>query len=863
MPSTSLTYVKGSGTPGYVDVPVTSSPTGLFFAVNTANLPIWLTVDSTTATAPRSLRFSSTMVCDTLAPGTYTATIYLKVSGYADTPITVKLQLNNKAPRLSVSEGTTRNISWTLGSATPTAVITAVSSDSPLAYTATSGGTLAPIIQDSQKSGLAYNFGTQIGITFDPLKFAAASPGSVLTGTVTITWGSPSSTIVVTFNITIVSAAPTLSSVSPASIPTAAAGQTFTVVLNGAGFVTSTELSQKTKVGIVVGGVIVTDTNFAVTVVNASNINLTITVPATADANLPFAAGGSVVLGLCNPSGTTCSTPAGQATLTIGSGPIVQAVVSASSFTQVAPGTLTTTSAYDMLSIFGANFCSSNATGCSSSQILYGTPDALTQRYPTTLSPDSSSTPRNLSVTFYVHGAGGASLGSAPLLFATNSQVNLVVPAAVNAHLGAGAVDLVVNFGTAAMPLVETPSATSAIYNLNVAAADPGVFTVGANGQGIAATLNAITYLQITQANPAGMRTTAADSDTVALYVTGLGVPDSTATNTSGGSNGAPADCIATSEYQSTLQSASGVSPALTNMDGAIIQYSLIDPSRLPPCMATSGGGGTMPSVTIGGVAVTTVGYAGFVDSTVAGLYQINVTMPSPTGSFTTSTGSTITNVIAPVQLPVVVTVNGMSSQAGVNLWVAPRLMVAPPSGAGLSGTVGVAWSSTNNAVVASEGNGPYTYAVTSGLLPAGLTLSSGGLITGTPAANTGGTYVVTVTATDSSPVPVTGSVTFTVNVAADLFMALTVAAPTGSAGAHPAITTVRATGGKVAYTYALGTVTAPSGGAASDITLNTTTGAVSVGSGSVAGTYTVTVTATDTNSPALTGSITFTITLT
>jgi hypothetical protein len=149
-------------------------------------------------------------------------------------------------------------------------------------------------------------------------------------------------------------------------------------------------------------------------------------------------------------------------------------------------------------------------------------------------------------------------------------------------------------------------------------------------------------------------------------------------------------------------------------------------------------------------------------------------------------------------------------------------------------------------------------------LLPAGLTLSNAGVISGTPAANTGGSYIVTVTATDSSPVPVTGTVTFTVVVAADLFMTSSVSSPTGSAGgAIASATRITATGGKVAYTYALGTVTPPNGGAASDITLNTTTGVVSVGASSVAGAYTVTVTATDsTTGTALTGSITFTITL-
>ena len=66
--------------------------------------------------------------------------------------------------------------------------------------------------------------------------------------------------------------------------------------------------------------------------------------------------------------------------------------------------------------------------------------------------------------------------------------------------------------------------------------------------------------------------------------------------------------------------------------------------------------------------------------------------------------------------------------------------------------------------VVATGGTSGYTYAVTSGLLPAGLSLI-GGVITGTPGANTAGTYVLTVTATDSAVPPVTGSVTFQLQV--------------------------------------------------------------------------------------------------
>jgi hypothetical protein len=54
-----------------------------------------------------------------------------------------------------------------------------------------------------------------------------------------------------------------------------------------------------------------------------------------------------------------------------------------------------------------------------------------------------------------------------------------------------------------------------------------------------------------------------------------------------------------------------------------------------------------------------------------------------------------------------------------------------------------------NQAMSASGGVAPYAFTVTSGALPAGLTLGNNGLLSGTPTA--GGTYNFTVTATDSS----------------------------------------------------------------------------------------------------------------
>lgn len=851
-----LSYTKGSGSPGHVDVAVTSTATPApFFAVDTATLPIWLTVDATTGTTPKSLRFSSTTVCDTLAPGTYSASVGLKVSGYGALTVPVSLLITNSAPRLSVAEGTTRNISWTVGQPLPTPFITAVSTDSPIPYSITTGGTLAPIVAAFEQKGLAYSFGTQIPVTFNPLQFAAAQPGSVLTGTVTLTWGTPASTIVVTFNITIQAPGATLTGLTPASLPTSNPGQTFTVVLTGTGFVTSTDPTQKTKVGIVVGSAIVADTNIATNVVNPSNIILTITVPASADALLPFSpsgAGGSVVLGICNPSGGTCSTPTATATLSIGSNPIIQSVTSASAFVQVSAPALQNIAPYDMLSIFGSNFCSSGGSGCSSNQILAGTPDPISLRYPTSVTPDAAGpTQRSLSVTFQTHGSSPTAIGTGSLLFATNGQINVLVPAAVTAAIGSS-VDIVVNFGYGTGSTMRS----SPPFTVNVVATNPGIYTIGADGQGESAALGS-NYAVINDVNPAGMRSTASDSDTIQLYVTGLGAPDSTADNGSAGSAGTwSSDCVSTSTFLSSLNAATGL--ALTSLDGTLIQTLLLNTNRLVPCIVSSSA--DVPSVTIGGVAGTVV-YAGWVADSIAGLYQVNVTLPGSTaGPFTPVTGPAISSIASPVQLPVVVTANGRSSQSGVAVWVTPRLLVSPPSGAGLSGTVGVPWSSSSNSVVASEGTSPYRYALTSGLLPAGLSLNGGtGAITGTPAANSAGSYVVTVTATDSAHVPVTGTATFTLTVAGGLFMTTSGTPPyNGTFGtANASLATTTATGGVYPYGYA---ITAPST-IPVGMTVGASSGVVGVTALTPAGSYNVTITATDsTGGTPLTGSISYSV---
>lgn len=629
--SISMSHVKGSGTAQTQNVNITSSSAGTYFTVNTTTLPIWLTVNTTYAFAPASLTFSTTTVADTMPPGTYSATVYLQVYGLGDLPVSVTLFVTNSAPKLSITSANPAAITWVQGSAPPTAAITATSSDSPIPYTITTGGNLTPIVSAAQLSGLAYSFGTTIAVTFPAQIYETAQPGTVITGTVSFTWGSPAQITVVTINLTVSSPGAVLNSLSPGTIPTAVSPMTFPVVLSGSGFVGGSNTALTTKVGIVVGGLMVADSNLSLpNVVNPSSIIETISVPSTGDALLPFApggvngvVGGTVTLGVCN-GNCFGQAPTGTMVLTIGGGPVIQGVTSSSSFTEVTAPAMPSIAPYDMISIFGENFCSSVGTGCSTNTLLSNSPQGATLTYPTFLSPDPAPAPnatdtrRKLTVTFYSHGgpytSGGA---SAPLLFATNGQINAMVPGGLTP---ATTYDIVVGFSSNTATLTSTP------FPVSVATSDPGIFTIGSDGQGGAAALENSTGALITSAAPAGLRALTganADSDILQIYMTGLGAPTSTFSNAGTGSSISPTDCVAatsgTGNYLSALNTAAGTT--LTNIDGAVIQASLLNTGVLAPCFTTE------PTVKIGGVAGT-VTYAGFVPNTIAGLYQIDVQLP-------------------------------------------------------------------------------------------------------------------------------------------------------------------------------------------------------------------------------------------
>lgn len=99
----------------------------------------------------------------------------------------------------------------------------------------------------------------------------------------------------------------------------------------------------------------------------------------------------------------------------------------------------------------------------------------------------------------------------------------------------------------------------------------------------------------------------------------------------------------------------------------------------------------------------------------------------------------------------------------GVDWFPAPGSTVVITTAASLpNATQGTSYSQQ---LAAFGGTTPFSWAVTSGTLPTGLTLSTGGLLSGTPTVS--GTSTFNITVTDSSSPALTGSLQFTLLVAA------------------------------------------------------------------------------------------------
>ena len=221
-----------------------------------------------------------------------------------------------------------------------------------------------------------------------------------------------------------------------------------------------------------------------------------------------------------------------------------------------------------------------------------------------------------------------------------------------------------------------------------------------------------------------------------------------------------------------------------------------------------------------------------------AGTLPAGLAINTSTGAIT---GTPTTVIAANVTVRVTDAVGGTATQARtITIVAAPTMTGTLPDG-----QLSVPYSS---GFTVNDGIGPFAWSVSSGTLPAGLTIStSTGLITGTPTAT--GTSTITVQVTDVNNLTTTrsGTITVTAN------PAVTFTPPNGEVGvtytAQPT-----AAGGTSPYTWAVSSGTLPAG-----LAINATTGAItgSPTTAIVAASVTVQVTDANARTASQTGTIT------
>jgi hypothetical protein len=169
------------------------------------------------------------------------------------------------------------------------------------------------------------------------------------------------------------------------------------------------------------------------------------------------------------------------------------------------------------------------------------------------------------------------------------------------------------------------------------------------------------------------------------------------------------------------------------------------------------------------------------------------------------------------------------------------------------NGVQGVAYSQT---LAATGGTGAYTWQLTSGTLPTGLTLTAAsGLISGTPSAVVSATPL-TFKVTDSGSTAQNASANLTLTITPPTLSITTTSLATGAVGS-PYTQTLAATGGTGSYSWQVVSGTLPTG-----LVLHAATGQISGTPTAAANLTPIGFKATDSGSPAQTATATLTMTI-
>ena len=323
---------------------------------------------------------------------------------------------------------------------------------------------------------------------------------------------------------------------------------------------------------------------------------------------------------------------------------------------------------------------------------------------------------------------------------------------------------------------------------------------------------------------------TASGSPASTFTVSAGALPTGLTLASGGAISGTPS---AAGTFTGTIQAANGTAPNATQPFSIVITQAPAFTSAPPPTNGTVGTAYNFTCTASGSPASTFTVTAGALPTglSLSGSGAISGT-PSVSGPFTgtiTAANGTLPNATQAFSITI-----GAAP-------VAPTFTSSPPPS---TGTMGVVY----NHICTASGSAPITFTVTSGNLPTGLTLSTGGTISGTPTAT--GNFSGTITAANSTLPNATQGFSITITQPPTI----TSAAPTGTGIVGTPYNFSCTASGTTPITFTVGSGALPTG-------LTLASGGAISGTPTAPGTFTGTIVATNGTLPNASQGFSITVT--